>query len=202
MAVYRQGFCNGPDHVWRPNRREFLFVGLVGSLGLTLGSAFRLQAQSAAAKARAQSVLNIFLPGGIAAAQRQIEALQGQGNSEPSQLAALNSQLSTLRAAPALSAAYHLRERLTAKKREQEKVVAALETQRQLLRKAEQELAAARQAAGKAEDQIKSAKAEVSRTEPTANQMAADLQAEQSRLEALLQQYRSALAGSNTPPKQ
>src|SRR5438445_4642439 len=60
-------FCNGPDHVWRPDRREFLFVGLVGSLGLTLGNLFKLQAQSVGAKARAQSIINIFLPGGIAA---------------------------------------------------------------------------------------------------------------------------------------
>ena len=60
-------FCNGPDHIWRPNRREFLFVGLVGSLGLTLGNLFKLQAQSLGAKARAQSIINIFLPGGIAA---------------------------------------------------------------------------------------------------------------------------------------
>ena len=60
-------FCNSPDHIWRPARREFLFVGLVGSLGLTLGNLFKLQAQSVAAKVRAQSVINIFLPGGIAA---------------------------------------------------------------------------------------------------------------------------------------
>ncbi|HWW02083.1 MAG TPA: DUF1501 domain-containing protein [Candidatus Acidoferrum sp.] len=60
-------FCSSPAHIWRPDRREFLFVGLVGSLGLTLGNLFKLQAQSAAAKVRAQSVINIFLPGGIAA---------------------------------------------------------------------------------------------------------------------------------------
>ncbi len=60
-------FCGGPDHVWRPNRREFLFVGLIGSLGLTMGDIFRLQAQPVSAKARAKAVINIFLPGGIAA---------------------------------------------------------------------------------------------------------------------------------------
>src|SRR5436190_2731707 len=60
-------FCNSPDHISRPNRREFLFVGLVGSVGLSLGNLFKLQAQSAVAKARAQSVINIFMPGGIAA---------------------------------------------------------------------------------------------------------------------------------------
>ncbi len=60
-------FCGSPAHAWRPNRREFLFVGLVGSVGLTLGNVFKLQAQSAGGKARAQSVINIFLPGGIAA---------------------------------------------------------------------------------------------------------------------------------------
>lgn len=66
MQDFNASFCNSPEHNWRSNRREFLFVGLVGSLGLTLGNLFKLQAQSAA-KPRAQSVINIFLPGGIAA---------------------------------------------------------------------------------------------------------------------------------------
>jgi len=66
MNAHDRHFCNSPDHIWRPNRREFLFVGLVGSVGLSLGNLFKLQAQSAA-KARAQSVINIFMPGGIAA---------------------------------------------------------------------------------------------------------------------------------------
>jgi hypothetical protein len=60
-------WCNSPEHAWRSNRREFLFVGLVGSLGLTLGNVLKLRAESAPAKASAQSVINIFLPGGIAA---------------------------------------------------------------------------------------------------------------------------------------
>ncbi|HEV2210955.1 MAG TPA: DUF1501 domain-containing protein [Verrucomicrobiae bacterium] len=60
-------FCGSPEHIWRPNRREFLFVGLIGSVGLTLGNMFKLQAQSASGAVRAQSVINIFLPGGIAA---------------------------------------------------------------------------------------------------------------------------------------
>lgn len=60
-------FCNSAEHIWRSNRRDFLFVGLVGSVGLTLGNLFKLQAQSAGTKASAQSVINIFLPGGIAA---------------------------------------------------------------------------------------------------------------------------------------
>src|SRR5437879_9790823 len=68
MKPCLDSFCNSPDHIWRPNRREFLFVGLVGSLGLTLGNMFKLQAQSVpGAKAKAQSIINIFLPGGIAA---------------------------------------------------------------------------------------------------------------------------------------
>jgi Protein of unknown function (DUF1501) len=60
-------FCGSPEHIWRPNRREFLFVGLLGSLGLSLGNLFKLQAQSVGARAKAKSVINIFLPGGIAA---------------------------------------------------------------------------------------------------------------------------------------
>ena len=66
MSLHLAGFCNSSEHIWRPNRREFLFVGLVGSLGLTLGNAIKLRAQSAV-KPRAESVINIFLPGGIAA---------------------------------------------------------------------------------------------------------------------------------------
>src|SRR5438876_4319611 len=67
MAQHGYPFCNSPEHNWRHNRREFLFVGLVGSVGLTLGNLLKLQAQSSQPKARAQSVINIFLPGGIAA---------------------------------------------------------------------------------------------------------------------------------------
>ncbi len=59
-------FCYSREHIWRPDRREFLFVGLLGTIGLSMGNLFKLQAQSVA-RARAQSVINIFLPGGIAA---------------------------------------------------------------------------------------------------------------------------------------
>jgi hypothetical protein len=61
------GHGHDSNELWRPDRREFLFVGLVGSIGLSLGNLFKLEAQSAVVKARAQSVINIFLPGGIAA---------------------------------------------------------------------------------------------------------------------------------------
>ena len=44
-----QGKCTGtwqddPAHFERPSRRSFLFVGLAGGLGLSLGDMFRLQA--------------------------------------------------------------------------------------------------------------------------------------------------------------
>ena len=67
-------WCNSPDHAWQPNRREFLYVGLVGSLGLSLGNLFKLQASETAAAsgtsalpAAAKSIINIYLPGGMAA---------------------------------------------------------------------------------------------------------------------------------------
>src|SRR6266850_6538470 len=65
-------WCNSPDHIWRPSRREFLYVGLIGSLGLTLGDWLKLQARPAGeavapGKAPAQSIINIYLPGGMAA---------------------------------------------------------------------------------------------------------------------------------------
>jgi hypothetical protein len=56
-----------PAHFRRPSRRAFLHVGLVGALGLTLDDFFRLRATAADAKtAKAQSVIHIFLPGGMA----------------------------------------------------------------------------------------------------------------------------------------
>jgi hypothetical protein len=68
--LFSNGWCNSPDHIWRPNRRDFLFVGFVGSLGLTLGQATRARGNDLAAKAHgkgpaAKSVINIYLPGGM-----------------------------------------------------------------------------------------------------------------------------------------
>src|SRR5688500_17065492 len=65
-------WCNSPDHIWRPSRREFLYVGLVGTLGLSLGNLFRLQATAksgtaAAKEGVAKSIINIYLPGGMSA---------------------------------------------------------------------------------------------------------------------------------------
>jgi uncharacterized protein (DUF1501 family) len=64
-------WCNSSDHVWRPSRREFLFTGVIGTLGLTMGDFFKLQAAGKASgqppKATAQSVIQIYLPGGMAA---------------------------------------------------------------------------------------------------------------------------------------
>ena len=64
-------WCSSPDHAWRPSRREFIRVGVVGTMGLTLGNLFKLQAAAStpgsAAKVAAQSVIHIYLPGGMAA---------------------------------------------------------------------------------------------------------------------------------------
>jgi len=48
------------------NRREFLYTGLFGGLGLTMGQGMKLRAESGLT-AKAQSVIHIFLPGGAAA---------------------------------------------------------------------------------------------------------------------------------------
>ncbi len=64
-------WCGSAEHAWRPSRREFLFTGAIGTLGLTMGNFFKLQAAAAASgvapKAAAQSVIQIYLPGGMAA---------------------------------------------------------------------------------------------------------------------------------------
>ncbi|MFO0878088.1 MAG: DUF1501 domain-containing protein [Gemmataceae bacterium] len=60
-----------PANFRRPSRRQFLTVGAVGGLGLTLDQFFRLQAAQANTpggpkEGTAKSIIHIFLPGGIA----------------------------------------------------------------------------------------------------------------------------------------
>jgi hypothetical protein len=60
-----------PAHFLRPTRRSFLYVGLVGGLGLNLGDFFRLEARAdtkspGKKEPKAQSVIHIFMPGGMA----------------------------------------------------------------------------------------------------------------------------------------
>ncbi|MES2697019.1 MAG: DUF1501 domain-containing protein [Verrucomicrobiota bacterium] len=62
-----------PSPLLRPSRREFLYVGLLGTVGLTMNELFRSEARAAAATsiptgpaaAKAKSVINIYLPGGM-----------------------------------------------------------------------------------------------------------------------------------------
>jgi hypothetical protein len=73
--VNRVNSCDG-NHIRLPgsaSRREFLYVGLLGGLGLTLPDFLRMEAQANPVvpgfqtyPAKAQSVIHIFLPGGIA----------------------------------------------------------------------------------------------------------------------------------------
>ena len=74
-------WCNDPSHV-RPeaygpkgqSRREFMYVGLIGGLGLTLGKYFGMTSSLAKAEQKfyeskegvAKSIIHIFLPGGMA----------------------------------------------------------------------------------------------------------------------------------------
>ena len=69
--------CGSPEH-WRPrSRREFLYVGLIGGLGMTLGQYFGAKNAFAgdltaedlapAKEGAAKSVIHIFMPGGMAA---------------------------------------------------------------------------------------------------------------------------------------
>ncbi|HXJ58212.1 MAG TPA: DUF1501 domain-containing protein [Verrucomicrobiae bacterium] len=70
---FTPSWCNSPEHPWRPSRRDFIYVGVLGSFGLSLGNLFKLHAASsggsgaASPTPRAQSVINIYLPGGMAA---------------------------------------------------------------------------------------------------------------------------------------
>ena len=62
--------CRGKT-LSRPNRREFLTVGALGTLGFTLGDLLRLQSARAGEAddpnfGKAKSIIHIFLPGGMA----------------------------------------------------------------------------------------------------------------------------------------
>ena len=59
-------------HLRQPSRREFLYVGLLGTVGMTMSDLFRSQAIAAGVTplaapglGRAKSVINIYLPGGM-----------------------------------------------------------------------------------------------------------------------------------------
>lgn len=58
-----------PHPPWQPSRREFLYVGLLGTVGMTMSDLVRAEGKSvaggSAASAKAKSVINIYLPGGM-----------------------------------------------------------------------------------------------------------------------------------------
>ena len=73
MSKQRFQDCGGSDHI-RPNlasRREFMQVGLIGGLGLSLPQFLRIEAEAAqkhyeSKEGVAKSIIHIFLPGGMA----------------------------------------------------------------------------------------------------------------------------------------
>ncbi len=60
-----------PNRLWQPSRREFLYVGLLGTVGMTMSELFRAEAKAATVNphapgaGKAKSVINIYLPGGM-----------------------------------------------------------------------------------------------------------------------------------------
>ncbi|MEQ1859780.1 MAG: DUF1501 domain-containing protein [Chthoniobacteraceae bacterium] len=60
-----------PAHFRKVARREFIFTGLLGGLGLSMGELFKLRAEQAiggkAIQAKAEACIHIYLPGGCAA---------------------------------------------------------------------------------------------------------------------------------------
>src|SRR5262245_20542258 len=72
MTTHSAGtWCSDPSHFRRASRREILYAGWLGGLGLTLGNFLRLQAKAderggAKAAPKAKSVIHIYLQGGFA----------------------------------------------------------------------------------------------------------------------------------------
>jgi hypothetical protein len=60
-------FHEDPAHFRKVSRREFMYAGLIGGLGLTMGDYLKLRAnETDKYEATAQSVIHIYLPGGCA----------------------------------------------------------------------------------------------------------------------------------------
>lgn len=60
-------FHDDPAHFRKVSRREFLYAGLIGGLGLTMGDYMKLRAaESDTFQPTAKSLIHIFLPGGCA----------------------------------------------------------------------------------------------------------------------------------------
>ena len=72
MSVPTPGsWLSDPAHFRRPSRRDFLYAGWLGGLGLTMGEFFRLRTAAAESggkkiEPRAKSVIHIYLNGGFA----------------------------------------------------------------------------------------------------------------------------------------
>jgi hypothetical protein len=106
-------------------------------------------------------------------------------------LAAAKTEVNRLERAQVVSAAYHIREGLTTKKREQAILSQTIETNRQALEKAKKELASAKGPSAKAEAERKSAKTEIARDLPTASRLASQIKADEAQLQRLLAQLHS-----------
>ncbi len=64
-------FMRNSSNIWQPSRREFLYVGLLGTVGMTMADALRMESKAAtggqlgSGAGKAKSVINIYLPGGM-----------------------------------------------------------------------------------------------------------------------------------------
>jgi len=106
-------------------------------------------------------------------------------------LAEAKGVVTRLEAEQLLADAWRLRETIAAKKREQDKIAAAIASNTEALQQAQKELASAHDTAAKtqARTKSKSARAEVARNQPVLKRLAAELKTSQSRLDQLLQKY-------------
>ncbi len=141
----------------------------------------------------------------IAAAKKRLAELQAPTNQTVKEagpgtaLAEAEAAVEQLEAAQVLTAVYRVREDLAARKREHDRLAAAVEAGTQTIRQAKKALAAAtHDAAAKTGEQLKSARAEVARSRPAANRLAAEIKAEQTRLDQLLAQHRLMTSSSNS----
>ncbi len=140
----------------------------------------------------------------LAAAQKrvsQLEAAQAKVTRTEAEnpnvaLAEAKAAVTRLEAARLLSSVYHARERLAARKREQQTAVAMIEAGQRPNGDTAKELSTTKRLAAKVAPQTNAAPVAASKDRPGAKQLAAEIKAQQSQLDQLLAQYHSLISAA------
>jgi len=130
----------------------------------------------------------------------QVKIKAGKAIARPVTLAEAKAAVTRLEAARLLSSVYLARERLAARKREQQSAVAMIEAGHRPTGDTAKELSTAKRSAAKADSQTSATPGAAGKDRPAAKQLAAEIKAQQSQLDQLLAQYHSLISAAQGIP--